>query len=92
MIRTLLALMIGGMLAFFVPTGSEARCSFNCKKIEIKDLVFGVQGKDEQFYSMSMRNKLFFPENKSEKHGVVIILHACAGLNAYAQRDIIRWA
>ena len=91
MIRTILSLMVGTFLLFSAPTNSEARCSFNCKKIEIKDLVFGVQGKDEQFYSMSMRNKLFFPKNKSEKHGVVVILHACAGLNAYAQRDIIRW-
>ena len=92
MIRTILSMMIGMFLFFSAPTSSEARCSFNCKKIEIKDLVFSVQGKDEQFYSMSMRNKLFFPENKSEKHGVVIILHACAGLTYQAQRDVIRWA
>jgi dienelactone hydrolase len=89
-IRTILSMIIGTFLLFSASDGSAA-CSYNCKKTEIKDLVFGLQSKGEQFYSMSMRNKLFFPENKNERHGVIIILHACAGLNAYAQRDIIRW-
>ena len=91
MIRTLLALMIGTFLLFSAPTSSEARCSFNCKKIEIKDLVFKIQDKNEEFDLVSMPNKLFFPKNKSEKHGVVIILHACAGLTYYEQLHLMEW-
>jgi dienelactone hydrolase len=90
-IRTLLALMIGTFLLFSAPTSSEARCSFNCKKIEIKDLVFKIQDKNEEFDLVSMPNKLFFPKNKSEKHGVVIILHACAGLTYYEQLHLMEW-
>jgi dienelactone hydrolase len=90
-IRTLLSLMIGTVLLFSAPNSSEARCSFNCKKIEIKELQFKIQNKNEEFDLASMPNKLFFPKIKSEKHGVVIILHACAGLTYYEQLHLMEW-
>lgn len=89
MIRTFLSLMIGTFLLFSASDGSAA-CKYNCEKIEIKDK-FSVQNNDEKFDLFSMTNKLFFPINKSEKHGVVIILHTCAGMTYYLQLELLRW-
>jgi dienelactone hydrolase len=92
-IRTLLALMTGAMLAISVPTSSEAGCSFNCRKPQkvIKKLEFMKREARNSFDSYRLSNMLTLPKVDRKKFPVVILLHACGGINGRSQNDLARW-
>ena len=73
MIRAILTLMIGAMLAFAVPTGSEA-CSFNCSNKKPKELKFKLGKPSNSFAVGALGNKLILPLSESTKTGAVVLL------------------
>jgi dienelactone hydrolase len=89
MLRALLTLLIGAMLIFSVPTGSEAGCSFNCPKAP-KEWNFYLSAPDN-FSFGTMKNWLHLPKANAEKVGAVIILHSCGGIRSKNSHDLARW-
>jgi dienelactone hydrolase len=92
-IRTLLALMTGAMLAISVPTSSEAGCSFNCRKPQkvIKKLEFMKREASNSFDAYRLSNMLTLPKVERKKFPVIILLHACGGITGRSQNDLARW-
>jgi len=89
-IRIILTLMIGAMLAFSVPTGSEA-CTFNCSNKKPKELEFIKRKPSNNFDNYRLRNMLTLPVTDNTKIGVVILLHSCGGITMKTQYDLARW-
>jgi dienelactone hydrolase len=89
-IRIILSLMIGAMLAFSVPTSSEA-CSFNCSNKKPKDLKFKLGEPSNSFGAGSGGNSLILPITDSNKISAVVLLPGCAGIKSYSRGDLQRW-
>ena len=90
MIRIILSLMIGAMLAFSVSTSSEA-CSFNCSNKKPKDLKFKLGEPSNSFGAGAGGNRLILPITDSNKIGAVVLLPGCAGIKSYSRGDLQRW-
>ena len=91
MLRVLLTLLIGTMLVFAVPTGSEA-CSFNCSNKKVpKDLKFRLGEPSNSFGVGAGGNRLVLPITDNNKIGAVVLLPGCAGIHPDYKDDYRRW-